>query len=113
MSFLAMYFVGRWVSNVKGHDCIVCPYHGWAFDKEGTLKDVPAAEHSDEWPKKPILDGYHVEEKVTSPPPPPPPGSCWLREGKGLLWIKAVSREFINKPSETAMHSSLVARALA
>ncbi len=49
---------------MKGHDCIVCPYHGWAFDKEGTLKDVPAAEHDDEWPKMPILEGYPVEEKV-------------------------------------------------
>lgn len=65
-----------WVSNVKGHDCIVCPYHGWAFDKEGTLKDVPAAEHDDEWPKMPILEGYPVEEKG---------GFIWLFYGSKSL----------------------------
>ena len=33
-----------WVAEVEGHDCVVCPYHGWAFDSEGRLRDVPAAE---------------------------------------------------------------------
>ncbi len=26
--------MGR-VQNKKGHSCVVCPYHGWAFDGEG------------------------------------------------------------------------------
>ena len=50
---------------MNGHDCIVCPYHGWAFDEGGHLRDVPAAENSNEWPKKPLVDSFPVEEKVS------------------------------------------------
>lgn len=32
---------GGWVAQAGGHDCVVCPYHGWAFDAEGRLRDVP------------------------------------------------------------------------
>lgn len=32
-----------WISNVEGHDCVVCPYHGWAFDERGLLRDVPVS----------------------------------------------------------------------
>ncbi|KAK9917944.1 hypothetical protein WJX75_009983 [Coccomyxa subellipsoidea] len=52
-----------WVAEVAGHDCVVCPYHGWAFDAEGILRDVPAAETSEAWPHKPLVDSYPVEEK--------------------------------------------------
>ena len=24
------------------HDCIVCPYHGWAFDSHGEIAAIPA-----------------------------------------------------------------------
>lgn len=34
--------------------CVVCPYHGWAFDAEGKLRDVPSAEHGS-WPKRPLV----------------------------------------------------------
>ncbi len=34
-----------WVSKVDGHSCVVCPYHGWAFDAEGKVRDVPASEN--------------------------------------------------------------------
>ena len=54
-----------WVAEVAGHDCVVCPYHGWAFDAEGILRDVPAAETSEAWPHKPLVDSYPVEEKVS------------------------------------------------
>jgi phenylpropionate dioxygenase-like ring-hydroxylating dioxygenase large terminal subunit len=40
----------------------VCPYHGWAFDAEGKLRDVPSAEHGS-WPKRPLLGSYDVEER--------------------------------------------------
>ena len=50
---------------MKGHDCVVCPYHGWAFDAEGVLRDVPAAEKAEAWPRKKLVDSYVVEEKVT------------------------------------------------
>ena len=33
-----------WVESKEGHTCVVCPYHGWAFDGEGKLHDVPAAD---------------------------------------------------------------------
>jgi len=53
-----------WVADVGGHDCVVCPYHGWAFDTEGVLRDVPAAEHGCEFPQKPLIDAFPVEERV-------------------------------------------------
>ena len=53
-----------WVQEVKGHDCVVCPYHGWAFDQEGVLRDVPAADKAEAWPRKKLVDSYAVEEKV-------------------------------------------------
>lgn len=55
-----------WVAEVAGHDCVVCPYHGWAFDAEGVLRDVPAAETSEAWPHKPLVDSYPVKEKVSA-----------------------------------------------
>lgn len=41
---------------------MVCPYHGWAFDAEGKLRDVPSAEHGS-WPKRPLVGAYDVEER--------------------------------------------------
>ena len=29
---------------ITGDDCIVCPFHGWRFNAEGSVKYVPAAE---------------------------------------------------------------------
>jgi len=40
----------------------VCPYHGWAFDSEGKLRDVPSAEHGS-WPRRPLISAYDVEER--------------------------------------------------
>lgn len=48
---------------MKGHDCLVCPYHGWAFDDEGFLQDVPALENGEKLPDKPMIDAYPVVEK--------------------------------------------------
>ena len=52
------------VNTVNGHECVVCPYHGWAFDEGGVLRSVPAAEGIGEWPEKALVDHYPVEEKV-------------------------------------------------
>jgi phenylpropionate dioxygenase-like ring-hydroxylating dioxygenase large terminal subunit len=41
---------------------VVCPYHGWAFDAEGRLRDVPSAEPG-RWPKRPLLSSYPVVEQ--------------------------------------------------
>ena len=47
---------------MDGHDCVVCPYHGWAFDADGVLRDVPAAVHDGEWPRKALVEAYPVAE---------------------------------------------------
>lgn len=52
-----------WLDTVDGHDCVVCPYHAWAFSGDGRLRDVPALENRGEWPKRPIVPSYPVEEK--------------------------------------------------
>lgn len=33
-----------WVSEKNEKTCIVCPYHGWAFDGDGILRDVPVCD---------------------------------------------------------------------
>ncbi|KAF8056873.1 ddmC [Scenedesmus sp. PABB004] len=48
--------------STGGHTCVVCPYHGWAFDGEGHLRDVPSAEPG-RWPKRPLVSSYPVEER--------------------------------------------------
>jgi phenylpropionate dioxygenase-like ring-hydroxylating dioxygenase large terminal subunit len=67
-----------WVADVNGHDCVVCPYHGWAFDEGGVLRDVPAAEHAGEFPQKQLVDVYPVVEKG---------GFVWLFYGSSTLPI--------------------------
>lgn len=67
---------GGWITEKEGHSCVVCPYHGWALDGEGTLHDVPAASNKGEWPKRPLVDAYPVEEKG---------GFVWLFYGSTKL----------------------------
>ncbi len=43
----------------KGSTCVVCPYHGWAFDGKGKLRDVPSADEGT-WPKRPLVGSYSV-----------------------------------------------------
>jgi phenylpropionate dioxygenase-like ring-hydroxylating dioxygenase large terminal subunit len=59
----------------SGKKCVVCPYHGWAFDAEGKLRDVPSAERGS-WPKRPIIGSYDVEERG---------GFVWLFYGSKSL----------------------------
>lgn len=33
------------VDNVGGHACVLCPYHGHAFDEKGYLREIPADEN--------------------------------------------------------------------
>lgn len=66
-----------WVEKHDGHNCVVCPYHGWAIDGDGYLRDVPAAEHDGEWPTAaPVVDVYPVAEKG---------GFVWLFFGR--YWL--------------------------
>jgi hypothetical protein len=37
----------------------VCPYHGWAFDGAGRLRDVPSADRGT-WPKRALVGSYAV-----------------------------------------------------
>lgn len=53
-----------WVKKVEGHgNCVVCPYHGWAFDKEGKLGEVPSNSAGASYPKRSLVDAYSVEER--------------------------------------------------
>ncbi|KAL6774148.1 hypothetical protein ACKKBG_A23935 [Auxenochlorella protothecoides x Auxenochlorella symbiontica] len=52
-----------WLSEKESGTCVVCPYHGWALDGAGALKDVPAAMNKGEWPKRSLMNVYDVEEK--------------------------------------------------
>eukprot|EP00882_Tetradesmus_deserticola_P000142 GHRQ01000160.1.p1 GENE.GHRQ01000160.1~~GHRQ01000160.1.p1 ORF type:complete len:682 (+),score=313.23 GHRQ01000160.1:310-2355(+) len=66
-----------WTTTDKatGKTCVVCPYHGWSFDAEGKLRDVPSATHGS-WPKRPLLGSYAVEERG---------GFVWLFYGSPSL----------------------------
>lgn len=35
--------------------CVVCPYHGWAIDGEGKLREVPANTGAEALPSRPVL----------------------------------------------------------
>jgi phenylpropionate dioxygenase-like ring-hydroxylating dioxygenase large terminal subunit len=66
-----------WTTTDKatGKKCVVCPYHGWSFDAEGKLRDVPSATHGS-WPKRPLIGSYAVEERG---------GFIWLFYGSPSL----------------------------
>lgn len=34
-----------WTETVEDSRCIVCPYHGWAFDHSGRIRSIPANEN--------------------------------------------------------------------
>ena len=51
---------GGWLA--KGNDCIVCPYHGWEFEGDGSVSKIPAHPQRN-IPKKARVDSYPVKEK--------------------------------------------------
>jgi phenylpropionate dioxygenase-like ring-hydroxylating dioxygenase large terminal subunit len=55
-----------WVDEVDGKSCVVCPYHGWAFDDEGYVRDVPASENKVRLRATvaciPVLPGMHLPQ---------------------------------------------------
>lgn len=55
-----------WVEKHNEQECVVCPYHGWAFDSKGVCQHVPAAENMADRPKQSITEAYSVVEKVGS-----------------------------------------------
>ncbi len=44
-------------------DCIVCPYHAWKFQADGTCIDIPANQPGMPIPKEARVDSYPVQEK--------------------------------------------------
>ena len=51
------------MSEHGGRRCVTCPYHAWAIDGEGILRDVPAAEHSEAWPRRKVVDAHTVKDR--------------------------------------------------
>ncbi|GIL48718.1 hypothetical protein Vafri_5168 [Volvox africanus] len=65
-----------WTKTKNGKSCVVCPYHGWAYNGEGVLEEVPSQGPELSFPRRPIVDAYPVEERG---------GFVWLFFGaKGL-----------------------------
>lgn len=55
---------GGWVQKgVNGHNCVVCPYHGWQFDDEGACVRIPAARPDLPIPRKARTDTYPAVER--------------------------------------------------
>ena len=48
-----------WVKD----DCVVCPYHGWEYDSEGTCTKIPANKPGSTIPKKARVDNYPTQER--------------------------------------------------
>ncbi|NND53793.1 MAG: aromatic ring-hydroxylating dioxygenase subunit alpha [Gammaproteobacteria bacterium] len=44
-------------------NCIVCPYHGWRFDKDGKCTEIPTLASDEHIPARAKVDSYPVEEK--------------------------------------------------
>lgn len=50
---------GGWVEE----GCIRCPYHGWAYQSDGTCSDIPANQAGVAIPKRARVGTYPVQEK--------------------------------------------------
>ena len=55
---------------------VVCPYHGWQFDGDGALLQVPANARGQAMPRRPIVSAYDCEERD---------GFVWLFRGPRTL----------------------------
>ena len=44
-------------------NCVVCPYHGWRFDKDGQCVDIPSLGDDESPPARAKVDSYPVQEK--------------------------------------------------
>ncbi|KAF5837114.1 hypothetical protein DUNSADRAFT_4837 [Dunaliella salina] len=70
-----------WLKDVEDGDgepdtCVVCPYHGWAFNAEGKVREVPSSPDQEHLPKRSLVPPYTVEEKG---------GFVWLFFGSSSL----------------------------
>jgi phenylpropionate dioxygenase-like ring-hydroxylating dioxygenase large terminal subunit len=62
--------VNGWVDG----DCIVCPYHGWQYQPDGTCVKIPSQSPEMTIPKQAKMNTYPVQEKY---------GWIWLFLGDG------------------------------
>ncbi|MGI9289775.1 MAG: Rieske 2Fe-2S domain-containing protein [Gammaproteobacteria bacterium] len=44
-------------------NCVVCPYHGWRFDKDGKCVEIPTLASDEKPPARAKVDSYPVQEK--------------------------------------------------
>jgi phenylpropionate dioxygenase-like ring-hydroxylating dioxygenase large terminal subunit len=44
-------------------NCVVCPYHGWRFDKDGQCVGIPTLATGEHIPARAKVDSYPVQEK--------------------------------------------------
>lgn len=49
------------ITKIDGHNCLVCPYHGWAIDGKGTIQDVPSEERG-QWPKSQQASSFFLQD---------------------------------------------------
>ena len=50
---------GGWTNG----NCVVCPYHGWRYNPDGTVAYVPSEGDDFKVPKRMRIDAYPVEER--------------------------------------------------
>jgi phenylpropionate dioxygenase-like ring-hydroxylating dioxygenase large terminal subunit len=65
-----------WTAEKGGASCVVCPYHGWAIDGQGKLREVPANTAAETLPSRPVLVPASVTERG---------GFVWLFYGDAAL----------------------------
>ena len=70
----------------RKNSCITCPYHGWKFDDEGVLKELPADGASN------LVDNYKINTYETM-------------ESGGLIWACIGKPDGYNPPVIKEMHS--------
>lgn len=54
--------VGGRVEDVDGRSCLRCPFHGWAYDGDGSCREIPYGE-SDRIPAKATMRTYPVVQQ--------------------------------------------------
>lgn len=63
LSDLCIHRGGSLAGGTIDHDCVRCPYHGWAFGSDGACTSIPANPAGAPIPKKARVDAYPVQEK--------------------------------------------------